>query len=294
MLGCFGVGAVIGALLLSRIKERMSDERAIQMACLLLALGAIGAGLSRNAVITGGLLTCAGAGWMISTAVFNISIQLSSPRWVTARALAACYTGVCSGMTLGGWAWGHIATDYGTDVSLIISGVVMISTMAAGIWWRMPTIGAAAPSRRAAVRARDQPRPERAQRADRGNGGISDPHRECPRLLHRNDGDGIDPASHRRLCLVDLARCRRSRAVDRALSYPRPGTIICASGKADAGRYRDLGTRARLSCLGADDIRVRRMLERPYGSGALARRRSRTGGIIVPLPGQGSVILRRS
>ncbi|MBD3762032.1 MFS transporter [Rhizorhabdus sp.] len=140
LLGCFGIGAVISAVSLAAIKERFSDERAVSMSCILVGLCTIGTGLSRDAFLSCAMLGGAGAGWMAMMALCNINIQMSSPRWVTARALAACVTSVCGGVAVGGWAWGQLATDQGTAFALIASGFSMIATIVAGIWWRMPAI----------------------------------------------------------------------------------------------------------------------------------------------------------
>jgi len=140
LLGCFGCGAVLGAASISRIQERMSDERAMAMSSCLIGLCVLGAGLSRHPLVTGGLLVGAGMGWMVSMALCNINVQLSSPRWVTARALAIYVSAVCGGMTIGSWAWGRVAAGYGTDVALIASGLLLVVSTTAGLIWRMPEI----------------------------------------------------------------------------------------------------------------------------------------------------------
>jgi len=140
LLGCFGAGAVLGALFISPIKDRMSDEAAVALSCVVMGLCLVGIGLSRNPLVTGLLLVGAGSGWMISNALCNISIQMSSPRWVTARALAACVTSICAGITIGGWAWGRVASALGTDLALILSGVALLLTVLARFRYRMPMI----------------------------------------------------------------------------------------------------------------------------------------------------------
>lgn len=140
LLGCFGGGAVLGALFISPIKERVTDETAVALSCVVMGLCLVGTGLSRHPLLSGLLLIGAGSGWMISNALCNISIQMSSPRWVTARALAACVTSVCAGITIGGWAWGHVARDLGTDMALVISGVTLLLTVLARFRYRMPMV----------------------------------------------------------------------------------------------------------------------------------------------------------
>ena len=40
-------------------------------------------------VLTAAALVVAGAVWMLAVALFNIGVQLSAPRWVAGRSLAA-------------------------------------------------------------------------------------------------------------------------------------------------------------------------------------------------------------
>src|SRR6478735_7088837 len=89
MLGAFGMGAVVGALNITEIRQRMNGEAAVR-ACALSMAGAIATvALSREPVLTAAALVVAGAVWMLAVALFNIGVQLSAPRWVAGRSLAA-------------------------------------------------------------------------------------------------------------------------------------------------------------------------------------------------------------
>src|SRR5262249_60348539 len=108
MLGAFGLGAVIGALNIGEFRKRMSGEAAIR-ACTLSMGGAIAAvALSREPVLTAAALVVAGAVWMMADALFNIGVQLSAPRWVAGRSLAAFQASIAGGIALGSWGWGRL------------------------------------------------------------------------------------------------------------------------------------------------------------------------------------------
>ena len=95
MLGAFGMGAVIGALNIAEVRKRMTGEAAVR-ACALSMGGAIAAvALSREPVLTAAALVVAGAAWMLAVALFNIGVQLSAPRWVAGRSLAAFQAAIC-------------------------------------------------------------------------------------------------------------------------------------------------------------------------------------------------------
>ncbi|KRB85953.1 MFS transporter [Sphingomonas sp. Root710] len=286
LLGCFGVGAVAGAVLLPRLKEKLSDERAVVFACLLMGVSLIGTGLSTHAVLTGLLLAGVGAGWMIALSVAGISVQISSPRWVTARALAASYTAVCGGMTLGAWGWGRAAASFGTDIALVVSGLVTIATIAASLQWRMP----------ATEQQRDPEQP------------LSDP--ETNLELTGRSGPISVVLEYR----VPVEQARAFYTAMTALESIRHRTggynwsIARDVGDPElwTERYHTptwhdyLRQRSRLTAAdleiwqravdfhkGPGDIRVRRMLERPYGSVRWSEDVP-DRGVIVPLPGQGN------
>src|ERR1700726_3286232 len=141
MLGAFGMGAVIGALNIAEVRNRMSGEASVR-ACALSMGGAIAAvALSREPVLTatalviagavwgGGApgawagarepvltataLVIAGAVWMLSVALFNIGVQLSAPRWVAGRSLAAFQAAIAGGIAIGSWGWGRLPAAVG-------------------------------------------------------------------------------------------------------------------------------------------------------------------------------------
>src|SRR5438105_14104795 len=142
MLGAFGVGAVIGALNIGDLRKRLSGEAAVR-ACTLAMAGAIAAvALSRQPVLTAAALVVAGAVWMLAVALFNIGVQLSAPRWVAGRSLAAFQAAIAGGIAVGSWGWGHL-TDYaGVEIALLVSAGLMALSPLLGVFLPMPPVGA--------------------------------------------------------------------------------------------------------------------------------------------------------
>nr|WP_047167657.1 MFS transporter [Sphingomonas sp. Y57] len=286
LLGCFGGGAVLGALFLTPIKERLSDEVSVGLASALMGLCMVGTGLSRHGLLTGLLVMGAGAGWMISMALCNINIQMSSPRWVTGRALAACVTAVCAGMTIGGWAWGRIATSEGTGFALVASGTALILTIAASLVWRMPAVEQ--------QRDRDTPLSEPETNLDL-NG------RSGPIVVTIEYRVPLDQARDFYTAMMPLEAIRHRTggygwSISRDVGDPELWTE-----RYHTPTWHDyLRQRSRLTVADLDTwqkaldfhrdkdpIRVRRKLERPYGS-VRWREDVPDRGVIVPLPSAGS------
>lgn len=140
ILSAFGLGAVIGALNITEVRKRLSGEAAIR-ACALSMGGAITAvALSGQPVLTAVALFLAGAVWMIAWALFNIGVQLSAPRWVAGRSLAAFQAAGSGGIAVGSWAWGYLADVTGVQTALLISAVLMLASPMLGLWLRMPRV----------------------------------------------------------------------------------------------------------------------------------------------------------
>lgn len=140
MLGCFGMGGVLGALNISSVRARLSSEGSVRGCALVMGGAIIVLATSRYTALTGAALIVAGASWMIAVTLFNIGVQLSTPRWVAGRALAAFQAAIAGGVAVGSWIWGHVANGVGTDKALVIAGAVMIVSPLLAIWLRMPSI----------------------------------------------------------------------------------------------------------------------------------------------------------
>ena len=115
MLGAFGIGAIGGALTSARLRERFSNETIVRVAFLGLAVSTVVVATSSQAWLSHAILMLAGACWVLALSLLNVSVQLSTPRWVVGRALALYQTATFGGMASGSWIWGLIADAHGPD-----------------------------------------------------------------------------------------------------------------------------------------------------------------------------------
>ena len=139
MLGCFGMGGVLGAVNISSIRARLSGEAAVRLCALAMGIAIGVLALSRWPVLTGAALVVAGVSWMIAVTLFNIGVQLATPRWVAGRALAAYQAAIAGGVAIGSWLWGYLANIIGVDHALLVAGAVMFVSPVLAIWLRMPS-----------------------------------------------------------------------------------------------------------------------------------------------------------
>lgn len=133
-LGAFGIGAVVGALLSTRLRARFLNETLVRGSMLAFAAGTAGAALSPWLPLTMLVLLLAGGGWVLALSTFNVTVQLAAPRWVVARALAAYQMTTFGGLALGSWTWGHMAEAAGLQVALLVSAGACTLAALVGIW----------------------------------------------------------------------------------------------------------------------------------------------------------------
>jgi MFS family permease len=138
LLGCFGVGAIGGAFLNGRVRERYSNEIIVRIACVVFAISCVGMGFSREILLSCLVLLPAGAGWVLALSLFNVSVQLSTPRWVVGRALSLYQTATFGGMALGSWLWGSVADLSAPSWSLASAGVTLLACALVGLKLPLP------------------------------------------------------------------------------------------------------------------------------------------------------------
>jgi MFS family permease len=135
LLGGFGVGAVLSALSSTRLRAGFTTGQIVTIATLSFAIGSVIAAFSTSLPLSMiGMVMC-GAGWVLALSTFNISVQLSVPRWVVGRSVAIYQMMTFGGMALGSWLWGLVAHHSGLAFSLALAGgVLAASTLLARIW----------------------------------------------------------------------------------------------------------------------------------------------------------------
>ncbi|HWL52976.1 MAG TPA: MFS transporter [Chthoniobacteraceae bacterium] len=138
LLGFFGIGGMIGAFISGRLRSAFSNETITRGTFVTFALCATGLALSRDLWLSNLSLVLGGASWVAALSLFNVTVQLSTPRWVLARVLSIYLTALYAGLALGSWLWGNLADRYGTQNALLISAALLIAGAAIGLLYDIP------------------------------------------------------------------------------------------------------------------------------------------------------------
>ncbi|GGJ95777.1 MFS transporter [Luteimonas terricola] len=134
LLGAFGLGAIAGAMGSTRLRDLLSTEGLVRCACIAFAVAAAVVAMSTLLLLTMAGLLLGGAAWVLALSTFNVTVQLSTPRWVVARALSLYQMAAFGGMALGSWLWGFVAEHDGVRTALLAAALVMVVCAVLGRW----------------------------------------------------------------------------------------------------------------------------------------------------------------
>ncbi|WP_410469783.1 MFS transporter [Bradyrhizobium sp. 33ap4] len=135
-------GAVVGALSIGELRKRIVGEAAVRACSVSMSSAIAVVALSRDPVLTASALVLGGAAWTITWTLFSIGVQVSAPRRVAGRLLAAHQAAQCGGMAIGGWCWGRLTDVASVEIALLASAALMLLSSLLGLWLRMLRISA--------------------------------------------------------------------------------------------------------------------------------------------------------
>lgn len=141
LFGCFGGGAVAGALAVVRLRDLYPGEFLVRGAFCLLAIGTLLIVLPANIYAAGLGAIFGGVGWVTALNIFNVTVQLSSPRWVVGRTYALYQTCNFGGMAVGSWLWGTIADAFSTNTALLCAVPFLCFGAVVGLRFPVPEYG---------------------------------------------------------------------------------------------------------------------------------------------------------
>jgi MFS family permease len=135
MLGALGVGALLGADLLSRLRMAFGQN-------ILLVVGAVGFAVATTALalvhsvaVVLVALVVGGASWLLSLSTLNASMQLSLPAWVRARGLSVYQLVFTGGQAIGSLVWGLVAGATSSIAALLVSAGLLLVCALSDLWW---------------------------------------------------------------------------------------------------------------------------------------------------------------
>ncbi|WP_158943945.1 MFS transporter [Granulicella sp. S190] len=126
--GSLGIGALIAATTLHRIRQRFTADQILAASTLYNVAVLLVLAFVRSPSIIIGTLIFSGAAWTSTMSTINVSVQLSVPAWVQARSLGTYQMTFQGGMALGAILWGYIAEHTSTPIALTTAACGLLIT----------------------------------------------------------------------------------------------------------------------------------------------------------------------
>lgn len=135
LMGALGTGAVAGAWLLPRLRERIGVDRRLLAASVVFALATLALGSLPNVVLLSLVLLVGGVAWMVAMSALTVAAQACAPKWVKARALGTYLLVMQGVLAAGSILWGAVAGVLGSSLALgLAAGGLVVGAVGTARW----------------------------------------------------------------------------------------------------------------------------------------------------------------
>lgn len=138
LFGGFGLGAILGGLVLRPLRKRQNNEWIVRRAFLVNTLAIVALAASPNFGFAMVATIVAGGCWLSVHSLQNTTLQLATPRWIVGRMVSMFLTAAFLGLSIGSWIWGLVAQFAGTELSLCASAATMAGTYLLALRFPLP------------------------------------------------------------------------------------------------------------------------------------------------------------
>jgi MFS family permease len=135
LLGALGVGAIAGAVILPRMRARLSINALLAASGVVYAVVLAVVVLISNTVVILIVLLPAGMAWMAFLSTINAELQLFLPTWVRARGLSVYQMVLFGAQGIGALFWGIVAAPAGLMTTFLIAAALMLAGVATMRIW---------------------------------------------------------------------------------------------------------------------------------------------------------------
>lgn len=138
LLGCFGVGAIAGALIMQTARARWSTEAIVSTGVAVLGLAIVLTGVLHKLSTLAPIMLIGGAAWVLFISLISALVQNLAPDWVRARVLAIFILVYQGSFALGSAAWGAVAQSAGIRLALVLAGIGTVATTVLALFAKLP------------------------------------------------------------------------------------------------------------------------------------------------------------
>lgn len=139
MLGGFGIGSIVTALFVSKVRQRYGSELVVSGATLIFICALLLLSFSNGIPMAMAAAFVGGMGWASAMTSLNVAMQLRSPEEILGRCLSIYQAVTFGGMALGAWCWGSVADLASLPTALHAAAAWLALSLAMHFFAPMPT-----------------------------------------------------------------------------------------------------------------------------------------------------------
>jgi MFS family permease len=134
LLASMGVGAIVAALLMPRIRAWLPLQERVLVGTVLQAASSIAVGFAPNIWVAVPAMVVSGVAWITVANSLTVSAQMALPDWVRARGMSIYQMALMGSTAAGAAVWGQIATLTSIHHALAISAASGVALMGLAQW----------------------------------------------------------------------------------------------------------------------------------------------------------------
>jgi len=131
------LGALIGAGLLARARQKFSFDTVAVIATVIFALALFGLVRTSSLVSSSVFAAAAGLAWISILATLNTVAQIVCPSWIRARVISMYVLVLQGGLAIGSFVWGVMASRSSIHIALTSAAAALICGLAVAPWYRL-------------------------------------------------------------------------------------------------------------------------------------------------------------
>ncbi|OZA36802.1 MAG: arabinose ABC transporter permease [Novosphingobium sp. 17-62-9] len=135
----FGVGSILTAFRISRVRQRFGSEAVVTAATVIFAAALVLMASATSIPMAVAATFLGGMGWASTMTSLNVAMQLRSPEDILGRCLSIYQAITFGGMALGAWVWGALADATSLETALHGAAIWLIASLAMHFIAPMPT-----------------------------------------------------------------------------------------------------------------------------------------------------------
>ncbi len=137
LVASVGVGAVGGAVVLPKLREKVPKDILVAGATLVYALCLFALAILNTLLHLAVVMALSGIAWITVLSSLQVTAQMALPGWVRSRGLAVFMSAFMGSMALGSLLWGRLAQLYSIEHALTVAGIGAVVGVLVTWHWRL-------------------------------------------------------------------------------------------------------------------------------------------------------------